>query len=96
MIFVFVTFVVDSMALQNGNLYIPFWSFLIIRTYILIEICGLPHSQDDEGITRCLALNRSWSYISRKNICVEFDYGGCGGNDNNFTTKEECESKCLE
>ncbi|XP_037709958.1 male accessory gland serine protease inhibitor-like [Drosophila subpulchrella] len=74
---VFVTFVVDSMALKNA-------------------ICGLPYSQDGDGITGCLALNRNWSYISRKNICVDFDYGGCGGNDNNFTTKEECENKCLE
>ncbi|KAL5112326.1 Histone acetyltransferase KAT5 [Taenia crassiceps] len=27
--------------------------------------------------------------------CVQFTYGGCGGNANNFETKEACEERCL-
>nr|XP_058928358.1 kunitz-type protease inhibitor 2-like [Kogia breviceps] len=27
--------------------------------------------------------------------CQEFVYGGCGGNDNNYMTKEECLAKCA-
>ncbi|EDV57656.1 male accessory gland serine protease inhibitor [Drosophila erecta] len=56
------------------------------------EICGLPHSQ--VGI--CRALLTRWSYDSNNKQCVEFIYGGCGGNDNNFGTKGSCEQKCLE
>ncbi|KAF4519416.1 hypothetical protein B566_EDAN008724 [Ephemera danica] len=26
--------------------------------------------------------------------CKEFSYGGCGGNKNNFLTKDECNCKC--
>ncbi|XP_017047328.1 fused toxin protein-like [Drosophila ficusphila] len=27
--------------------------------------------------------------------CEEFVYGGCGGNKNNFLTKDQCELFCL-
>lgn len=30
-----------------------------------------------------------------KRECVEFIYGGCAGNSNNFETKEDCEQKCV-
>ncbi|GFR23990.1 papilin, partial [Trichonephila clavata] len=30
-----------------------------------------------------------------KGNCEEFVYGGCGGNSNNFKTREECELRCL-
>lgn len=26
--------------------------------------------------------------------CKEFNYGGCGGNENRFTKKEDCEQTC--
>lgn len=26
--------------------------------------------------------------------CVQFTYGGCGGNSNRFSTREECERYC--
>ncbi|GFY63482.1 papilin [Trichonephila inaurata madagascariensis] len=30
-----------------------------------------------------------------KGNCEEFIYGGCGGNSNNFKTRQECELRCL-
>ena len=27
-------------------------------------------------------------------VCEEFIYGGCGGNENNFETLEECNQQC--
>ncbi|KRJ97220.1 male accessory gland serine protease inhibitor [Drosophila yakuba] len=60
------------------------------------EICGLPHSQDGSGIYRCYARITSWSYDSNNKECVEFFYGGCGGNANKFFTKELCQKMCRE
>ncbi|KAL4238992.1 hypothetical protein ACF0H5_003696 [Mactra antiquata] len=53
------------------------------------EICALP---EDSG--NCLAYIRNWRYDSLTGKCVQFIYGGCGGNDNNFQTEEECERFC--
>ncbi|CAI9619641.1 unnamed protein product [Staurois parvus] len=35
-------------------------------------------------------------YNSKENRCVIFLYGGCNGNDNNFYSKQACESACQE
>ena len=45
---------------------------------------------------RCFALFYRFAYDVEKRDCVEFIYGGCAGNSNNFETKEDCEQKCLQ
>ncbi|BFF96227.1 male accessory gland serine protease inhibitor-like [Drosophila madeirensis] len=60
------------------------------------EICGLQHSRNGDGRISCEAYIPSWSFDSAANECIKFIYGGCGGNDNRFGSKEECEAKCLE
>lgn len=42
----------------------------------------------------CLAALERWYHRSGK--CKPFLYGGCGGNANNFRSKELCEKFCLE
>lgn len=39
------------------------------------------------------SVNR-WAFELQKGKCIEFIYGGCQGNDNNFETREACEAKC--
>ncbi|KAH8372529.1 hypothetical protein KR200_004235 [Drosophila serrata] len=62
------------------------------------EICGLPHSVDGDEKTGiyCQALFYDYTYDSSANKCIMFIYGGCGGNENRFGSKESCEEKCLE
>ncbi len=43
----------------------------------------------------CMAYNLSWGFDGDKNECVEFVYGGCGGNLNRFDSKEACERACF-
>ncbi|XP_073820808.1 male accessory gland serine protease inhibitor-like [Musca autumnalis] len=60
------------------------------------DICGLKHSSNGDSVIMCAAYFPSWSYRADTNECVDFIYGGCGGNDNRFGSKDECESKCKE
>ncbi len=43
---------------------------------------------------RCRALVERWFHNKETNSCELFVWGGCGGNDNNFSSKEKCESYC--
>ncbi|KAH8350582.1 hypothetical protein KR067_009689, partial [Drosophila pandora] len=61
-----------------------------------IDICGLPHSANGDGRMICLAYIPRWTYDSSNNKCISFVYGGCGGNENRFESRKECEEKCLE
>ncbi len=42
----------------------------------------------------CKAYNPKYFYNSTINECKEFIYGGCGGNDNKFDTKDSCMESC--
>ena len=54
------------------------------------EICFLP---EDGG--KCRAIMERYYFNSGTNKCEPFQYGGCGGNDNNFNDKHECEEACV-
>ncbi|KAK3093856.1 hypothetical protein FSP39_021105 [Pinctada imbricata] len=51
--------------------------------------CTMPK---DAG--NCLAYIPAWYYDHDTGTCKEFVYGGCGGNDNRFTSQEICEASC--
>ncbi|KAH8271911.1 hypothetical protein KR044_010426 [Drosophila immigrans] len=62
--------------------------------------CGLPHSlpgnKFGDVYQNCLMYIPQWSYNSEVNECVKFIYGGCGGNDNRFSSEKECKERCKE
>jgi len=36
-----------------------------------------------------------WFYDMQSKRCEQFLYGGCEGNDNRFSSQEECERTCV-
>ena len=54
------------------------------------EFCLL---EKDHG--PCYANLPRYAYDKKQERCVEFSFGGCGGNQNNFETIEECEAACM-
>ncbi|KAK6733881.1 hypothetical protein RB195_017568 [Necator americanus] len=58
--------------------------------YGLSEICSL---KLDQG--KCRASHKRYGFDKKEGKCVEFVFGGCGGNKNNFETKEACEKECM-
>ena len=53
--------------------------------------CRLP---PDAG--NCRGICPRWYYDARLRSCRPFNYGCCGGNANNFKTRQLCESICRE
>lgn len=51
--------------------------------------CSLPSLQGP-----CKAYEPRWAYSSSLKKCQSFVYGGCGGNENNFESREACEEMC--
>ncbi|XP_061910812.1 WAP, Kazal, immunoglobulin, Kunitz and NTR domain-containing protein 2-like [Entelurus aequoreus] len=51
--------------------------------------CDLPSLQGP-----CKAYEPRWAFSSSLRQCQSFIYGGCGGNDNNFDSKEACGETC--
>ena len=45
----------------------------------------------EQDFGHCKALIPRFYYNLSTGNCEEFTFGGCGGNENNFKTKSECE-----
>lgn len=43
----------------------------------------------------CRGYYQHWYYQPGENQCQTFIYGGCGGNNNRFDEREDCEATCL-
>ncbi|XP_063871198.1 mucin-2-like isoform X2 [Scylla paramamosain] len=71
------------------------------------EACLVPITATIEPVTQpaqcslslsvgdCTNRMTRYYYIPAIRSCVPFTYTGCGGNENNFLTKEYCEAVCL-
>ncbi|MEQ2298856.1 hypothetical protein AMECASPLE_009599, partial [Ameca splendens] len=57
---------------------------------IFNELCAL---KDEPG--PCKAIKDRYFFNVNSGSCELFEYGGCGGNANNFETFEECEKACV-
>ena len=62
-----------------------------VNFFIEITKC---HNKIDPG--PCMGYFPRWFYNATGKNCKEFIYGGCKGNENNFGSKEECETQCLQ
>ncbi|EDV99167.1 PI-actitoxin-Afv2a [Drosophila grimshawi] len=45
---------------------------------------------------RCFGHVESYAYNPLQRRCESFIYGGCGGNENRFDSKAECEYNCRD
>ncbi|XP_055613416.1 papilin-like isoform X1 [Uranotaenia lowii] len=48
----------------------------------------------DSGNRECTEWERRYFYDRSSGTCTEFTYTGCGGNENNFHSFEECDGAC--
>lgn len=65
---------------------------LLIASVLLVEAvknCTLP---PDPG--PCKTFMPSWFFNSTAGVCAMFIYGGCDGNNNIFTSYDDCQASC--
>ncbi|XP_066902314.1 papilin [Halyomorpha halys] len=53
------------------------------------EECSLPREKGT-----CFEKQPKWYFDFAENKCLPFHYSGCGGNENNFDYREDCEQAC--
>ena len=42
-----------------------------------------------------MAIVPRWHFDPSLGRCLQFEYGGCEGNENNFATERECHHRCI-
>jgi hypothetical protein len=57
---------------------------------VIEDICRAP-----AAVGPCDAAFPRWFHNYETGLCEQFTWGGCGGNDNNFESKGECEAACA-
>lgn len=65
---------------------------------VTVELSGRdginPKCNQPMDVGSCRALKPRFFYNHRRAKCEEFFWGGCGGNQNRFSTKQECLEQC--
>lgn len=57
---------------------------------------GIPHHcLKDPAIGNCRQPSNRWFYNRERNQCALFSFSGCGGNENNYVSEEECRETCI-
>ncbi|MCJ8740051.1 hypothetical protein PDJAM_G00054360 [Pangasius djambal] len=69
------------------------------KAYLKTQLSDRTNSSTDycrfeKEVGRCRASFPRFYYDVTDQTCKTFVYGGCGGNSNNFKTKEECQNAC--
>ncbi|CAK9304570.1 unnamed protein product [Gordionus sp. m RMFG-2023] len=86
----FVTYFIACLIILGGYNYFSVSSIACSSASPPVEdICLLP-----KDVGPCKAAFKRWYYNSMKRKCLEFIYGGCKGNSNNFTSLKICKKTC--
>ena len=87
------TWMITPWTIQKlGTWRLPFWlPFMFFPLCFLpLEPCMLPL---DRG--KCKNTVKHWYFHTKRRVCKAFNYGGCLGNANNFSNREDCMTACL-
>ena len=83
-----------SIHMQTHNTHIFLNLQILLRPYKSLHCTGLSQCNLPMEAGPCEALMPSWFYNSTSGDCERFNYGGCEGNDNRFSSLRECQAVC--
>ncbi|XP_020812632.1 chymotrypsin inhibitor SCI-III-like [Drosophila serrata] len=72
------------------------WFGFIILVGLVAGLKDPICEQEPGFVGDCRAAMRKYTYFVTNNTCERYIYGGCGGNENMFSTTKECEDSCVE
>ncbi|KAL7991572.1 hypothetical protein Chor_015828 [Crotalus horridus] len=73
-------------------LFLTMFSYLLcLDLFLLPSLCVMPM---DRGL--CKANEKRFFYNQTTGKCRPFSYTGCGGNENNFTSRKACVKMCKK
>lgn len=76
-----------DMATAKGCKHKYYWMAKLTNYFIVVCMQSPDHGP-------CQGFYSRWHFGVDKLTCVQFTYGGCRGNQNNFLTFEECMNSC--
>jgi hypothetical protein len=85
------------MTIHNNNrktLNIYYEISISIKFLLLLNNAQLDLCLDPLNSGLCNLKIKSWFFNSRIGECMPLFYSGCGGNDNNFPNRGQCENAC--
>ncbi|CAK1550993.1 unnamed protein product [Leptosia nina] len=65
---------------------------IVATSYMELPLVMACEDHIDAG--PCTRAETRWAYNSTSDSCVQFQYGGCGGNKNNFISQDTCQRTC--
>lgn len=79
--------------------YIYIYGIYLITVYTVIFFCFIQFADkcflyQDRG--NCSDSTSKFFYDKHDGVCKNFMYSGCGGNENRFESKQECEQQCFD
>ncbi|XP_030557323.1 PI-actitoxin-Afv2a [Drosophila novamexicana] len=80
------------------------WQWLLIQLMLLQLLLGQVNGASKRVKMclqpmvsgRCFGHVESYAYNPLERRCESFIYGGCGGNENRFDSRAECEFSCRD
>ena len=69
----------------------PFYLWIDLQKPSVAEVCALEKERGS-----CRNFTVKWFYDMEYGGCSRFWYGGCDGNENRFSSQEECRGHCIE
>ena len=81
--------------MQNARYMLFCFLLLLLHSSLVFTTSRPSQCELPRVVGHCRAMIPMFYFDVDTNQCEQFYYGGCGGNDNRFSTQEDCIRHCM-